>query len=978
MAALANCRGESWQQPLPDSWELNIPQDIARSVLQQQSISKTINTIHALARQQKPDLLSSLPVLGQEVRNLMDDYKCGLKSLAAKLGHDHHQVQQLMEKRDQLAGEAKGVMWLINSICTNAPQGHSDETTISQGHFDVTTISQGHSDVTTIRQGHSDVTTISQGHSNVTTISQGHSDVTTISRGHNDVPTFPVAQQTCSDKSADPTQPKAKATTVPVSSPICIQILKEQKSEIMEIVETIHDNIDQSRADLLVCIPELKRAMCDLMEEHLNDVKMLSTKLGLNQSIIEHFMHHDQLEDKVNGALRHINHMIMDTQEDWTEYRKGPHAPGSKVSDSLGTGPPAVTQPPPDTCGPTVATKHSASSMFQKTVFDNADTTQLPSSPSSIARFPFKPQHAPRPHAPVPHAPRSALQEQAHLEAEADEVFRLIDIFAVEENLIETQDYDATVQAGSVITVPWAVSDTTPHQAITSTPAPQTVSQTVPDTLATPTWSVTAVSRAGSGNPVTQARSADVASTTTFESNTAATLAVTDTAHRDEPEPPTEADIIQDHNSLATVLKGRNDQVQSMAETIVTTAAGNTPNLPKVNEISSGLKDAAYSSPLGPWTGTPMATADVVTNTVSTDSRTEAGNFSPTSGSSQAVNHQATDLHMVTTNQATEVADQSTVIKLCFDYKTGSLNQPAAGKIVGQPGAVYMLIFLFIVVIMASTASTHKSAHILFTAANINQGINCNSQLVSDTAVPQDVKYIQTYYYQTNKAATSSLQHALHNHGTGSKVTANSGNLTCTEVQLTCWAHKYHLCYDHMHRRCWDHMHRHWLETDPQSQPGLTDAVQVQLPDLRTILSNKMHLSNKAKVTPAMEYIPGQQTPPPLAPAMHEVSNTPVDTCKRKQNSPSRRFLSMRTSAHLFILQHGHAAPHHRVQDLNHSQEQHRHHQRCTGTAQVLLTSNDGLVKQHNLHHLSSLHIRDALHPARVVSPTQYGHVHSS
>ena len=104
MAAQANCRGESWQQPLPDSWELNIPQDIASSVLQQQIIIKTIKDIHVLVRLQKPELHSCLPALGKKVYNLMDDYQHGIKILVAKLGLDHHQVQQLMEKRDQLAG----------------------------------------------------------------------------------------------------------------------------------------------------------------------------------------------------------------------------------------------------------------------------------------------------------------------------------------------------------------------------------------------------------------------------------------------------------------------------------------------------------------------------------------------------------------------------------------------------------------------------------------------------------------------------------------------------------------------------------------------------------------------------------------------------------------------------------------------------------------------------------------------------------
>ena len=135
-------------------------QDIDRSVLQEQIIIKNIKAIHALVRLQKPDLHSSLPGMGQKVHNLMDDYQHGIRILTTRLGRDHHQVQHLMERRDQLAGKAKGIMWLLNSILTGreppaALQGHSDVTTINQGHSHVTTINQGQANVATISQGHS-------------------------------------------------------------------------------------------------------------------------------------------------------------------------------------------------------------------------------------------------------------------------------------------------------------------------------------------------------------------------------------------------------------------------------------------------------------------------------------------------------------------------------------------------------------------------------------------------------------------------------------------------------------------------------------------------------------------------------------------------------------------------------------------------------------------------------------------------------
>jgi hypothetical protein len=107
---------KSWQPPRPYSWGLSIPHDISRLALKEQTIIKTVKTIHALVRQQKPNLHGCLPVLGQEVRNLLEDYSHGIEILSINLGHDHHQVKQLMEKRDHLAGEAKGVRWLLYSI----------------------------------------------------------------------------------------------------------------------------------------------------------------------------------------------------------------------------------------------------------------------------------------------------------------------------------------------------------------------------------------------------------------------------------------------------------------------------------------------------------------------------------------------------------------------------------------------------------------------------------------------------------------------------------------------------------------------------------------------------------------------------------------------------------------------------------------------------------------------------------------------
>ena len=144
--------------------------------------------------------------------------------------------------------------------------------------------------------------------------------------------------------------PMAQAT-VPAPMPMITRLLKQQRSDILEVIETVTDNINQQRADLLVCIPELRKIMCGLMEDHLGNVKLLATKLGKSHTLVREIVEqHHQLEDTVNGTLRQVNQMVMDSKEDWKEYRDdstgtqdyvvppednlslGQHAPGSKCS----------------------------------------------------------------------------------------------------------------------------------------------------------------------------------------------------------------------------------------------------------------------------------------------------------------------------------------------------------------------------------------------------------------------------------------------------------------------------------------------------------------------------------------------------------------------------------------------------------------------------------------------------------------------
>ena len=58
--------------------------------------------------------------------------------------------------------------------------------------------------------------------------------------------------------------------------------------------------------------------MCGLMEEHRVDIRLLATELSMDKDDLTRIMHHDQLEDAANDALRYINNMVVDSEEDWS------------------------------------------------------------------------------------------------------------------------------------------------------------------------------------------------------------------------------------------------------------------------------------------------------------------------------------------------------------------------------------------------------------------------------------------------------------------------------------------------------------------------------------------------------------------------------------------------------------------------------------------------------------------------------------
>ena len=97
-------------------------------------------------------------------------------------------------------------------------------------------------------------------------------------------------------------------------------ILKKQRLEIEEVVNTIHDNINQQRSDLKICLPELKGILFGLMEEHFQDIKFLAGKLGGDHPKISMLEQKgDQLIDSVNETLYLTNTLLRDDERDWED-----------------------------------------------------------------------------------------------------------------------------------------------------------------------------------------------------------------------------------------------------------------------------------------------------------------------------------------------------------------------------------------------------------------------------------------------------------------------------------------------------------------------------------------------------------------------------------------------------------------------------------------------------------------------------------
>jgi hypothetical protein len=124
-----------------------------------------------------------------------------------------------------------------------------------------------------------------------------------------------------------------------------IKTLKDLTSEIKEVMDTIHINIDHQRAELWVCLPELGKGLGSLMEDHSLHVKLarcLASKLGDHDLVEEIEQEQVQLEAEVFKAFNLIDMFTMD--DSCTEGQGSGDTTPQSYSDSANDSPPTTLQ----------------------------------------------------------------------------------------------------------------------------------------------------------------------------------------------------------------------------------------------------------------------------------------------------------------------------------------------------------------------------------------------------------------------------------------------------------------------------------------------------------------------------------------------------------------------------------------------------------------------------------------------------------
>ena len=99
-----------------------------------------------------------------------------------------------------------------------------------------------------------------------------------------------------------------------------LSILKQQESDIKEVIVTIKENIDQQREDLRFCLPELREVLIGLLEELSIDTQDLTSRLGEGHPVsILCEQREDQLTDTANETI-YMSDIILRQEEEWFRY----------------------------------------------------------------------------------------------------------------------------------------------------------------------------------------------------------------------------------------------------------------------------------------------------------------------------------------------------------------------------------------------------------------------------------------------------------------------------------------------------------------------------------------------------------------------------------------------------------------------------------------------------------------------------------
>ena len=94
-------------------------------------------------------------------------------------------------------------------------------------------------------------------------------------------------------------------------------ILIQQELEIREVIHIIHDNIDQQRSDLNICLPELREVLIGLLQEHCSDTDYLANEMGMGHTgVLLWDQRVDQLVEEANEAIL-LTGIFMRNDDHW-------------------------------------------------------------------------------------------------------------------------------------------------------------------------------------------------------------------------------------------------------------------------------------------------------------------------------------------------------------------------------------------------------------------------------------------------------------------------------------------------------------------------------------------------------------------------------------------------------------------------------------------------------------------------------------